>query len=73
MCATYAVRRTAADGLVNWQSPASEIDRLVRAAGKPYPGAFTTAKGAKLTIWASELVEPALPYHAAPGQLVGRQ
>jgi methionyl-tRNA formyltransferase len=69
-CATYAVRRTAADGLVNWQKPASEIDRLVRAAGKPYPGAFTTAKGAKLTIWASEPVEPALPYHAAPGQLV---
>jgi methionyl-tRNA formyltransferase len=69
-CATYAVRRTASDGLVNWQKPASEIDRLVRAAGKPYPGAFTTAKDAKLTIWASELVEPPLPYHAEPGQLV---
>jgi methionyl-tRNA formyltransferase len=69
-CATYAVRRTAADGLVNWHKPASEIDRLVRGAGKPYPGAFTTVKNSKLTIWASELVEPALPYHAAPGQLV---
>lgn len=69
-CATYGVRRTPADGLVNWQQSATEIDRLVRAAGKPYRGAFTTLKGAKLTLWASELIDPALPYHAAPGQLV---
>jgi methionyl-tRNA formyltransferase len=59
-CATYAVRRTAAN----------DINRLIRAAGRPYPGAFTTAKDAKLTIWASEIVEPVLPYHAEPGQLV---
>ena len=69
-CATYAVRRTAADGKINWRRPAREIDRLVRATGKPYPGAFTYLKGAKLTIWSSELVESALPYHAEPGQLV---
>jgi methionyl-tRNA formyltransferase len=69
-CATYAVRRTAADGRVDWHKTAAEIDRLVRAAGNPYPGAFTTAKDAKLIIWGTELVEPALPYHAAPGQVL---
>ncbi|WP_428632624.1 methionyl-tRNA formyltransferase [Sphingopyxis sp.] len=69
-CATYAVRRTSADGLIDWRQPARDIDRLVRAAGRPYPGAFTTAKDAKLTIWASEPVDPPLPYHAEPGQLV---
>lgn len=69
-CATYAVRRTSADGWIDWRQPARDIDRLVRAAGKPYPGAFTTAKDAKLTIWSSEPVDPPLPYHAEPGQLV---
>jgi len=69
-CATYAVRRTPADGKIDWQKPATEIDRLVRAAGRPYPGAYTTAKGARLTIWTSEPIERPLPFHAEPGQLV---
>jgi len=69
-CATYAVRRTPADGLINWHQPAREIDRLIRATGRPYPGAYTFANRKRLTIWASELVEPALPFHAMPGQLV---
>lgn len=69
-CATYAVRRTPSDGAINWHRPAEEIDRLVRAAGKPYPGAYTMVKDAPLTIWASEPVVPTLPYHAAPGQLL---
>ena len=69
-CATYAVRRTPADGRVNWAQPATQIDRLVRAAGRPYPGAFTTAQGEQLTIWSAEPVEPALAFHAQPGQLL---
>lgn len=70
-CATYATRRTAADGLIDWNSPATKIDRLVRAAGKPYPGAFTTAKGSKLVIWETEIYNGDGVYHATPGQLVG--
>lgn len=69
-CATYAVRRTPADGLIDWRQSARQIDRLVRASGKPYPGAFTTAKDARLTIWAAHPVEPALAFHASPGQLL---
>lgn len=69
-CATFAVRRTPADGRIDWQRPAHEVDRLVRAAGRPYPGAFTTAKGKKLTIWAAEPAPTNLPFHAQPGQLL---
>jgi methionyl-tRNA formyltransferase len=69
-CATYAARRTADDGLVDWSQSAVEIDRLVRAAGRPYPGAFTWAKGAKLTIWSAQPIVTDLLYHARPGQLL---
>lgn len=69
-CATYAVRRTPADGLIDWSQSAAHIDRLVRAAGKPYPGAYTHVRDMQMTIWAAEPVEPALPFHASPGQLL---
>lgn len=68
--ATWAARRTPADGRIDWQRPAAEIERLVRAVGRPYPGAFTTARGEPLVIWASE-PWPDSPRHAAsPGQVV---
>lgn len=70
-CATYAARRTAADGLIDWYQPAAEIDRLIRAAGKPYPGAYTTAKGEKLVIWEVEPYAMPMIHHARPGQLIG--
>ena len=69
-CATYAVRRTPADGLIDWCQSARQVDRLIRASGKPYPGAFTTVKDARLTIWEAHPVEPALAFHASPGQLL---
>lgn len=69
-CATYAVRRTPADGLIDWSQSAAHIDRLVRASGKPYPGAYTHVRGSQMTIWSAEPVVSALPYHASPGQLL---
>lgn len=70
-CATYAARRTASDGLIDWQKPAIEIDRLVRAAGKPYHGAYSSAKGAKLVAWESTPYHGPMIHHASPGQIVG--
>lgn len=49
--ATYYAKRTPADGLIDWTAPAEAIYRLVRAAGRPYPGAFTRLGGARLTLW----------------------
>ncbi|WGH78708.1 methionyl-tRNA formyltransferase [Jannaschia ovalis] len=41
--ATICARRRPADGRIDWHRPLAEIDRLVRAVGPPYPGAFATA------------------------------
>lgn len=49
--ATYYPKRTPADGIIDWTLSTDAIYRLVRAAGRPYPGAFTYAAGKKLTVW----------------------
>lgn len=44
------------DGRIDWSKPAVEIDRLVRATTRPYPGAFTElSPGGKLIIRQSDL------------------
>jgi methionyl-tRNA formyltransferase len=49
--ATYYPKRTPADGLIDWSRPTDEIFRLVRAAGRPYPGAFAYIGRHKVTVW----------------------
>lgn len=71
-CATYATKRVPADGRIDWQRPASEIDRLIRAVGRPYPGAFANFKDGRIMIYASEIRHGAA-VHALPGQVVARQ
>lgn len=70
--ATWATRRTAADGLIDWNADATTIDRLIRAVGRPYPGAFTYAGKRRLTVWSSRLVDTGDRHHAMPGQIVSR-
>ncbi|MCH7807615.1 MAG: methionyl-tRNA formyltransferase [Planctomycetes bacterium] len=53
--ATCYAKRTPADGLIHWSLSTDRIHRLVRAAGSPYPGAFTFLGETKLTIWRAEL------------------
>lgn len=52
--ATYYGKRTPADGVIHWHQPTDRIHRLVRAAGRPYPGAFTFSERRKLTVWRAE-------------------
>lgn len=70
--ATWAAKRTPADGLIDWSRSAVEIDRLIRAVGRPYPGAFTHAAGERLTVWQSHLLHGDNPYHAGVGQIVSK-
>lgn len=70
-CATYATRRTKEDGLIDWRAPAVLIERLVRAVGRPYPGAFAETTDQRITVWRSSLCSKALACHAQPGQIVG--
>lgn len=49
--ATYTCRRLPEDNRVDWAAPPEVTLRLVRAATRPYPGAFTTLDGVCLRIW----------------------
>ncbi|WP_419813922.1 methionyl-tRNA formyltransferase [Glacieibacterium sp.] len=69
-CATWAARRTAADGEIDWRAPACDVERLVRAVTRPYPGAFTHSSGERLVVWRSSLWPEATRHSAAPGQVI---
>jgi methionyl-tRNA formyltransferase len=66
--ATYCAQRTAADGWIDWTKPARDIWTLTRAAGKPYPGAFTVYNRRKLTVWSADLAA-GRPFWGMPGQI----
>lgn len=67
--ATWCARRSAADGLIDWGAPATDVWTLVRAAGRPYPGAFTVDHtGRRLTVWEADDRGPG-PYWGLPGQV----
>ncbi|WP_425398237.1 methionyl-tRNA formyltransferase [Aeoliella sp.] len=55
--ASYLGKRTPADGHIDWLRPASEIAQLVRAASRPFPGAYTYLGDAKLIAWQASVVE----------------
>jgi methionyl-tRNA formyltransferase len=67
--ATYCAKRTPADGHIDWQQKAADIDRLVRATTRPYPGAFTFADHEKLIVWQAD-VHDGPRYSALPGQIL---
>jgi methionyl-tRNA formyltransferase len=71
--ATWAARRVPADGAIDWNRPATEIARLVRAVSRPYPGAFTSARGGQLTVWSAHALTGESRHAAAvAGQIVAR-
>lgn len=70
--ATWATRRRPSDGRIDWRDSAEQVERLVRAVGRPYPGAFTDAAGDRITIWSARACNCAERQHASPGQVVMR-
>jgi methionyl-tRNA formyltransferase len=67
--ATYYGKRAPEDGAIHWDWPAKNIHALVRAASRPYPGAFTFVEGRRLIVWKAE-PETALPYRGVTGRIV---
>jgi len=53
--ATYWPGRTPADGEIKESMSVEEVDRLVRATTKPYPGAFIIQDSKKIIIWSGGL------------------
>ena len=66
--ASYARRLTKADGLVDWQQPATEADLLVRGLD-PWPTAHTVLEGKTLRLFAPTAVLDISP-PAQPGTLI---
>jgi methionyl-tRNA formyltransferase len=54
--ATYLAARRAADGEIDWTRPAEEIERLVRAVTRPYPGAFSKLGEREVAVWHARVV-----------------
>jgi methionyl-tRNA formyltransferase len=66
---SYGLQRGPGDGSIDWTLPAEQIDRLVRAVGRPYSGAFTRLGEHLIRIWVSDLpTSPPLVF-GAPGQI----
>lgn len=60
------------DGRIEWRRSAVEIDRLVRASSEPYPGAFASFEGRRMTIWEAVPEAWPCPFLAVPGQVMAR-
>ncbi len=69
--ATFTCKWTPMDGEINWRGSSQSVFNLIRATGKPYPGAFTYLDNRKLTVWTAELPSPPRRYVSpAPGRVV---
>lgn len=66
---TYCLQRTPEDGRIDWQAAASDIDRLVRAVSTPYPGAFGSLEGRRVTVWQSDIAPESVIVFGRPGQI----
>ena len=56
--ATYGLKRTPEDGEISWELPAQQIQLLIRAVSRPYPGAFSLYDGTcKVIFWRAEVLE----------------
>jgi methionyl-tRNA formyltransferase len=68
--ATWCAKRGPEDGRIDWRAPAAETLRLIRAVGAPYPGAFTDADGAAMTVWRARPFPDGERHVAMTGQVV---
>ncbi|GAA3931773.1 methionyl-tRNA formyltransferase [Chitinophaga oryziterrae] len=55
--ATIWEGRTPADGEMKYEMKVEEVDRLVRATTKPYPGAFIISNNVKIIVWSGRIRE----------------
>jgi len=71
--ATYGCARIPDDGEIDWSRSTIEIDRLIRALTRPFPGAFTHLEGRRLVIvHAAPLCKPPNYVGRMPGRIVNR-
>ena len=55
--ASYTLKRSPEDGLIDWNLPIKDIHLFIRAVSRPYPGAFSFYDGkAKIIIYRAEML-----------------
>ncbi|WP_156725141.1 methionyl-tRNA formyltransferase [Streptomyces apocyni] len=69
--ATFFHKRAAEDIRIDWNWPAEDLERLVRAQSAPYPSAFTHHKGKRLEIVSARVSEGR--YGGTPGRIFYRE
>lgn len=67
--ATYHGKRAPEDGWIDWSRSAREIHALIRAAGRPHPGAYSYLKDRKLIVWRAEL-DTTTPFRGVIGRVL---
>lgn len=67
--AVLALPRLPCDGEIDWGKSAEEIDRLIRAVTRPYPGAFTHFQGRRLYIWSAHRLKDPPAFVGPSGHL----
>lgn len=56
--ATYTLKRTPEDGVIDWNLPIDELHLFIRAISKPYPGSFSMYDGEhKVIIYRADKLE----------------
>lgn len=67
----YALQRCPEDGAIDWRRSASEIELLVRATSRPYPGAYTCLGDSKTLVWRARALSgaEAPTVYGQPGQI----
>ena len=68
--ATQFPQRSPEDGCIDWGCGAKRIYDFVRAQTRPYPGAFTSFRGEKVTVWQAKRTRQSSP-GAPPGSIAG--
>ncbi len=68
--ATYLLKRTPEDGKIDWSESGENIERLIRATSKPYPGAFASYENkSDVIFWRAEFI-PETKYIGFNGQII---
>ncbi|MBC7816595.1 MAG: formyl transferase [Planctomycetaceae bacterium] len=67
--ATYHGKRAPEDGWIDWTKSANEIHTLIRAAGRPHPGAYSYLKDRKLLAWRAKL-DKVTPFRGVIGRVL---
>lgn len=70
---TFGCARVPADGEIDWTQPSDVVDRLIRALGPPFPGAFTHIGTEQLVVVrAMPVSNPPTYVGRVAGRVVGR-